>query len=102
MPRLTREQLESIFNESSSNKEEDEVFPTTIPEVWQLPTSWTDEYLRPTSVASSRYRPTTTLEDMTSEDEDSTKDKEERPLKEKEAPSPAEQGLEIQYSNDVL
>ena len=35
------------------------------------------------------------LEDMTSEDEDSTKDEEEKPLKKKEAPSPAEQGLEI-------
>ena len=41
IPRLTREQLESIFNESLS-EEEDEVFPTTIPEGWQLPTSLTD------------------------------------------------------------
>ena len=102
MLRLTKEQHKSIFNESSSDKEEDEVFPTTILEVWQLPTLWTNEYLRPTSVASSRYRPTTTLEDMTSEDEDSTKEEEERPLKEKEAPSPAEQGLEIRYSDDIL
>ena len=52
MPNLTREQLESIFNESSSREEEDEVFLTTIPEGWQLPTSLTDEDSRPTSAAS--------------------------------------------------
>ena len=123
MPRLTREKLESIFNESSSDEEEDEVFPTTIPEVWKLPASKTDEYLRPTSAASSRYCPTTPLEDITSEDEDSTEDEEERPLreeegltltarrsieaaylrdKEKEDPSPTEQGLGIRYSDDVV
>ena len=62
---------------------------------------------------------------MTSEDEDSTEDEEERPLKEKEEegltliarrstetaylrdkekedPSPAEQGLEIRYSDDIM
>ena len=76
MPRLTREQLESIFNESSSKEEEDEVFPTTIPEGWQLPTSLTNEYPRPTSAASSRYHPTTPLGDIIYEDEDSTEDKE--------------------------
>ena len=123
MQRLTREQLESIFNESSSDKEEDEVFPTTIPEGWQLPTSLTDEYLRPTSAASSRHRPTIPLEDIISEDEDSTEDEEERPLreeedltliarrstetaylrdKEKEDPSPTEQGLGIRYSDDIV
>ena len=40
MPRLTREQLEAMFNESSSDEDEDS---------------------RPTSAASSRYRPTTPL-----------------------------------------
>ena len=69
--RLTREQLEAMFNKSSSEEEEDEVFPTTIPEGWQLPTSLTDEDSRPTSAVSLRYRPTTPLEDMISEDEGS-------------------------------
>ena len=40
MPRLTREQLEAMFNESSSDEDEDSM---------------------PTSAASSRYRPTTPL-----------------------------------------
>ena len=100
LPRLTREQLEAMFNESSSEEEEDEVFPTTIPEGWQLPTSAAssryrpttpledmvseDEDSRPTSAVSSRYCPTTPLEDMISEDEDSRPNSEERPLLETE------------------
>ena len=78
---------------------------------------------RPTSATSSRYRPTTPLKDIISEDEDSTEDEEERPLREeegltliawrsiettylrdneKEDLSPTEQGLEIRYSDDVM
>ena len=81
-----------------------------------------DEDLRPTSAASSRYRLTTPLEDIISEDEDSTEDEEERPLmetedltlitlkiietaylrdQEKEDLSPTMPGLVIRHSDDI-
>ena len=65
LPRLTREQFEAMWTESSSEKEEEDGAPPTLPrEDQQDP-----EDVRPSSKDSSQYHPTTPLGDESSEEE---------------------------------
>ena len=74
IPRLSREQLMALFDESSSSEEEDDIVPIIPPGGSQPPASLAPGDPRPVSNMSSRYNPSTPMGDRMQDTEESSED----------------------------